>query len=240
MPVFSKIALGTAPDSGGSESLNDGFTKVNLNYDAIENNASAVTSGASYIGYYDSNTPTSTTVQAFLDDLNFDGSVAGENIGSGTGEFVDVFSGKTANTLQFREIHAGSNIDIDYDPVDDHIVITSTASASNTAEVTLINSGSTYILLEDDEVLLIDTRDAAFTVTLSAGVNKRIVLIKNLAWTGTGATADPTSAEVTIEADSGEYVEDDRTGLPSVSTAIGPGSAMRIVFDSDTAVWCII
>lgn len=236
MSIFTKIALGSAPDSGGSETLNSGFDKINNNYLAAESAAAPESSGASHIGYDNAGTPTN--VQDFLDALTFEGTVTADNIGSSTGDYVDVFSSKVANELQFREIHAGSNVTVEYSGSD--IVINSTASASNTAEVTLINTGASSALGANDEVILIDTRDAAYTFTLTAGVDKRIVLIKNLAWTGTGATATPTSAEVTIAADSGEYVEDDRSGLPATTTAIGPGSAMRIVFDTTTSVWCII
>lgn len=231
MGTLTRVDLGAGADTPSADTLYEGFIKVNNNMDALEEAPDAASSGAKQIGYFDGTS--ATTVQDALGDALTE-TFTGDNVGAGDAE---VFKDKTPGLLNFRTISGTTNVTVQ----ENGDVIEISASLSATSNVTkLVSTDSPYPVVEADEILLINTEDAAFTVNLPAGTDKRILTIKNLAWNGNAASATDNTTEVTIDADGTENVEDDRTAMPSAITAIGPGSAMRVVFDASTDVWCII
>lgn len=244
MATQTKVELNGAPDVAGADTLYEGFGKLNDNMDLLASGAAVGTSGASAIGYYDG--ASATNVQDFLDTLSYDGTngvTDGQNIGTGTiGESGWVYdeAGKTGNLIGFRKIVGGTNCTVSTDAATD--LITINAGLANAFNVTVVDTGSTYTTLSTDEIILIDTQDSPFTLTLQAGTDQRILYIKNLAWHGTAGSETQNTTEVTINAHSAvqEYIEDDRTALPTTSTAIGPGSTMKVVFSTSLNTWSII
>lgn len=235
MSTQETVELQGAADVPGADTLYDGFTKINNNIGHLADGTVAGTSGAKQIGYYDGGG--ATTVQDHLDTITYpaSGNTTASNQGTGPGQ---VFITKNGADLELRNIIAGTNVTISHD-ASNNIVITS--GLANAANVTILASAaSPYTTLSPDEIVIINTEDTAFTINLQAGVDKRILNIKNRAWDGTGASPTQNTTEVTIVPFSGEHIEDDRTGLPTTTTAIGPGSAMRVVFDAGVNVWSII
>jgi hypothetical protein len=227
--ILQTVDLNGGADIPGGDTLFAGFTKVNDNVTALGDNAAAATSGAKQIGYYDG---TATTVQDALDAISATSSVT--NVGAGQGE---VYRDISAGSINLRTLVPGTNIT--FDTTTDTDVIEINSGLANSSEVTVVDTFP-YDVASYDEIILADLADTPGTINLPTGLDKRILTIKNLAWTGAAASPTLNTAELSIAADTGEYVEDDRTALPTTTTAIGPGSAMRIVFDANSSVWSII
>jgi hypothetical protein len=236
------VDLDGGADTGGGDTLFEGFTTLNQNMVALTDNDSVGNSGATQIGYYNNNTATPTTVQAALDNISYDetnGVTTATNIGGGDG-LIDS-PAKVANVIQVKSLIAGNNVTFDTATDPDAIQINS--GLANSFNVTVVDTGTTYTTESEDEIILIDTQDAAFTLTLQAGADQRVLYIKNLAWSGTAGSETQNTTEVTINAATSpaqEYIEDDRTALPTTSTAIGPGSTMKVVFSTSLNTWSII
>ena len=237
MAAQDKVELQGNPDVANADNLYQGFTKLNNNMDLLAGAPSAAGSGASAIGYYDGS---ATNVQDFLDTFSYDGTngvTDGANVGGGDGE---IYRDKTTKFINFKTIVGGTNCTV----TNGTDTVTIDAGLANSFNVTEVTTGTTYTTLSEDEIILIDTQNAAFTLTLQAGTDQRILYIKNLAWSAPASGPSQNTTEVTINAHSDapdqEYIEDDRTGIPSTSTAIGPGSTMKIVFSSSLNCWSII
>ena len=235
------VRLGSpeGPDNDtGADTLYEGFQTVNANI--VELKESGAASGALEIGFDNTsaalpNAPT--TVQAAIENVtsyNSSGVTTAANIGTGDGLLIST-PAKVGDAIQVRNILAGNNVEVEV--IGEDIEIRSTASASNTAVVNKIGYAvevGEYNLSATDEIVLMDTEaTGAFTINLTNAANKRIVNIKNLMKSGY-------SHEVIIIADTSDFVEDDRTGLPGLQTAIGPGSAMRLVYWAADTTWSII
>ena len=226
--AFVDVNLAGGADVPGADDLYTGFGTLNTNFDNLASNAAVGSSGASGVGYFGG-----TNVQDALDGMSATSSVT--NVGAGEG---DVYRDITTGTINLRTIKQGSNITV----TTTGDIITISSNLANAANLTVLDytTHHPYTTLSDDETIIVNTEDTAFTINLQAGTDKRVFTIKNRAWDGTGASPTQNTTEVTITPDTGEYIEDDRTGLPAVSTAIGPGSAMKIVFDANESVWSII
>ena len=229
MAILQTITLGL-PDTAGADTLFEGFTKVNDNTNALGDNTGAET-GAAQIGYDDGGSPSD--VQTALDAMNATSNVA--NVGGGQGQiFRDIATG----TMNLRTLVPGTNVS--FDTTTDPDVIEINSGLANSSEITEVDTFP-YDVDDFDEIILVDTGDTAGnTINLPIGTNKRVLTIKNLAWSGTGDSHTSNTVELNIAANTGNWVEDDRTAMPTTTTAIGPGSAMRIAFSGTSNVWSIV
>lgn len=228
MAALSKILLGTGPDTSGSDGNYTGWQKVNSNIDTLKRSVVG-DAGASEVGFDDTSVSfTATTVQDAIEGVT---TANGEvntvsNIGAGDG----LYYRKDGVNFELKTLLNGTNIG--FDVTSNSITINNTAPSANFPDVKKISQAS-YTTLTPDEVLLCDTNGiGVITVTLQAGVNGRILTIKNV-----GSATN--IYDIIITPDAGELIEDDRTAVPGTSVAIGTGSSLRIVYYAANSTWWI-